>query len=398
MTLIRSLLTAAVVLAGIAGLSSSTRWTSEDISVNVVRLPHGAMQPELVTDRAGTIHMVYLAGEPSAADVFYVRSADGGATFSPPVRVNSAAGSAVATGTIRGAQIALGRNGRVHVTWNGSNRAAQKPTADPASKRAGMPMLYSRLDPSKRAFEAQRNLMTQTTNLDGGGSITADPRGGVYVAWHANGLRGGDEASRRVWIARSLDDGRTFEREAAISDPSTGVCGCCALRLAADRAGDLHVLYRSATNKTHRDIYSLLSRDRGRTFNGGRVHEWDIGACPMTSMSIVQDKQLLGAWETDGQVFFGPLDGSNTPSAPLMTDTTEAASRRKHPRLAINPSGTVLLTWTEGTSWARGGSLAWQAFTPDLKPTSIKGSRRGVPVWSFSAAAVGPDGGFTIFY
>ena len=42
-------------------------------------------------------------------------TADGSATFSVPIKVNSLPGSAIAAGNIRGAHIAIGRNGRVHV-------------------------------------------------------------------------------------------------------------------------------------------------------------------------------------------------------------------------------------------------------------------------------------------
>ena len=398
MRLLSSLLLGVIAFPCVACVPAATYSAADTGSVHIVRLPEGAMQPDLAVDAAGTIHLVYLAGEPSAANVFYVRSSDGGKTLSPHVQVNSGFGSAIAAGTIRGAQIALGRNGRVHIAWNGSGRALPKPPADPRSAHPGTPMLYARMNLDTKAFEPQRNLMTRSTNLDGGGSIAADERGGVYVAWHGNGVEGGGEDARRVWIARSLDDGQTFDKESAVFDPSTGVCGCCALRLFAAPAGDLHVLYRSATDKTHRDIYSLVSRDRGQTFAGARVHRWDIGACPMTSMSMTAGTDVLGAWETDGQVYFAPLSNPAARlTAPVVTDTSEAA-RRKHPRLAVNRSGTVLLTWTEGTSWARGGGLAWQGFTPDGKPTGTRGSRPGVPVWSFSAVAARPDGGFTIFY
>jgi hypothetical protein len=50
----------------------------------------------------------------------YVRREGG----SSPIRsVNGQEGSAIATGTIRGGHIALGKNGRVHVGWNGSHKA-----------------------------------------------------------------------------------------------------------------------------------------------------------------------------------------------------------------------------------------------------------------------------------
>ena len=247
-------------------------------------------------------------------------------------------------------------------------------------------------------FEPQRNLISHTTDLDGGGSIAADENGGVYVAWHGGTADGrGGEASRRVWLARSIDDGATFENERPVSDPSTGVCGCCALRLLMTRAGELHLLYRSATDLVHRDVYSLVSRDHGRTFTGARVQPWEIGACPMTSMSFAASDHVVQAWETDGQVYFNSTAAGDPPKAPPATPKGDAL-RRKHPRLALHQTGSVLLAWTEGTSWGRGGSLAWQVFGPDGRPTAVRGGQAGVPAWSFPAVIARPDGGFTILY
>ena len=47
-----------------------------------------------------------------------------GSHFSTPLRVNSRPGSVIATGTIRGAHLAVGKNGRAHVAWMGSRKAA----------------------------------------------------------------------------------------------------------------------------------------------------------------------------------------------------------------------------------------------------------------------------------
>ena len=95
-------------------------------ALRLIRVPQGGIQPQAIVDDKGVIHLVYFNGEPRQGDLFYVRSTDGGATFSPPLRVNSQAGSAIAAGTIRGGQIALGENGRVHVAWNGSKIARPK--------------------------------------------------------------------------------------------------------------------------------------------------------------------------------------------------------------------------------------------------------------------------------
>ncbi len=111
----------------------------------------------------------------------YARSPDGGATFSPAILVNSQPGSAIAAGTIRGAELALGKAGRVHVAWNGSAQAEPKGPLNPDSGKPGAPMQYSRVNDTGDAFEPQRNMMHHSFGLDGGGSIAADRAGNVYL-------------------------------------------------------------------------------------------------------------------------------------------------------------------------------------------------------------------------
>ncbi len=361
--------------------------------VHVVRVPHGGVQPEVVVDAAGVLHLVYLAGTPAAADVFYTRSANGGRTFVPPVRVNSQTGSAIAVGTIRGAQMALDASGRVHVVWNGSASAEPKPPVNDGQK-PGMPLLYARSAAGAASFEPQRNLMTSTRHLDGGSSVAAGQDGAVYVAWHGNASDGPEgEPARRVWLARSADHGATFSAEVPISPAATGVCGCCGLRLTASPHG-VDVLYRAATDMVHRDVYALHSADGGRTFDAQAVDAWEIGACPMSSMAIVPGQTALYAWEHDGQVAFRA--GRAAATSPAAAAVPAPADRRKHPRLAVDTAGRVLMAWAAGTGWNKGGSVAWQIFADGAALGQID-TREGLPVWSFPAvAAVG--NGFVVLY
>ena len=367
--------------------------------VEFVRVPGHGIQPEAVVDGRGVLHLLYFAGEPRGGDLFYARSNDDGRTFSTPIRVNSQPGSAIATGTIRGGQIAIGRNGRVHVAWNGSDAAEPKGLINPDSGGPSAPFLYARSNADGTAFERQRNLTTRSYGIDGGGSIAADSRGNVYATWQSLPVGGrSGEDHRRVWIARSADDGATFTAEEPAWSEQTGACGCCGMRMLAGPADNLYLLYRSATAATHRDIFLLESSDMARTFRGSRVQSWQIGACPMTSMSIAASASgVLGAWETAGQVYFGTID-TKTARIPAPIAAPGAAGSRKHPRLATGAGGNVLFVWTEGTAWARGGSLAWQVFDPSGRATGAKGLRPGIPVWSFASAVAARDGRFVILY
>ncbi len=354
--------------------------------VTLQRTPDGGIQPQAVTDAAGGVHLIYFKGDPVAGDIYYVRRMAGGA-FSAPLRVNSQPGSAIAIGTIRGAQIAVGRTGRVFVAWNGSGRALPKGPG-------GTPMLFARLQESGRAFEAQRNLITWAGGLDGGGTLAADQDGRVYVAWHANPKADGED-HRAVYLARSTDDGRTFARERRINPDETGVCGCCALRAFVDRSGAVSLLYRMAKNVVQRDMVLLTSSDHGESFVSRPLDPWKLGYCPMSSSSIAQGRQQpLLAWETERQVLWG----RQTTSTIGRVAAPGPGGARQHPVILQGAGGLILLAWTEGTGWERGGGLAWQVYDAAGRPQGNPGRAPGVPVWSLLAATADGANGFTLYY
>lgn len=378
-----------------AALSTASAESTKAPGIRLVRVPNGGIQPQAVLDREGTLHLLYFSGDPKAGDLFYVTSRDSGASWSMPLRVNSIPGSAIALGTIRGGQIAIGKNGRAHVAWNGSAALESKGPLNPEDGRPGAPMLYSRLNSGHTAFEGERSLMTRTFGLDGGGTIAADSAGNVYVAWHgkAPGAAEG-EAGRQVWIAVSHDEGAAFAAEKPAWGQPTGACGCCGMAMFSDSRNALRVLYRSATADIHRDIYLLTSFDHARTFSGRTLHTWDINACPMSSMAFSEGAGMVAAtWETAGQVYF---ENVARPDA-VPAGAPGPGKGRKHPRIAIAPNGDTLLVWTEGTGWQRGGSLAWQLFEPAGRALGDVHTQPGLPVWSF-AALIATPAGFLILY
>ena len=332
--------------------------------------------------------MIFFRGTPARGDLFYMVSADGGRSFATPIQVNSIPDSAIATGTVRGGQIAVGRSGRVHVAWNGSQSAGPGAT----------PMFYTRLNSERTAFEPQRNVMRGGYNIDGGGAVAADRDGHVYVVWHANVAGEREEGQRRVWIARSEDDGRTFESERAVFDEPTGACGCCGLGAFADRRGAMYVLFRSAFEVVNRDMYLLTSRDLGRHFDGQRIDRWNVGACVMSTQAFAEGVSgVFTAWETKGQIYMARVD-ANSGSVSQVVAAPGDDRTRKHPALAVGDDGTVLLAWTEGTAWNKGGAAAWQLFSANGHPIGETDRADGVPVWGLVAAYARPGGGFALTY
>jgi hypothetical protein len=360
-------------------------------TVTLMRVLNRGIQPQVAVDRRGTVHMVYFAGEPGSGDVFYVQMEKGAKQFSTPLHVNSTPGSAIAIGNIRGPQMAIGKNDRVHVAWNGSDKAIKGPHGE-------VPLLYARLNDAGTAFEPERNVIHAAYGLDGGGSVAADDAGNVYVAWHAPkpGVKG--EENRCVWVAHSSDEGKSFAPERQAFSEPTGACGCCGMKAFADSKGDVYCLYRSASERIHRDMWLLTSNAKGGRFQGEKLHEWETGTCPMSMESFCQTGDtVLAAWETADQVYFTRIDRkTERPAAPISPPGDPI--RRKFPVMASNSRSQMILVWTEGMGWQKGGSVAWQVFNGKGKSLGDMGRADGVPTWSLVAVFARPDGSFTIVY
>src|SRR5438067_8363426 len=92
---------------------------AETPRVKVSTSPDDGIQPQAAVDSKGVVHLIYFKGDPKGGDIFYIRREPRQNEFSKPIRVNTQPDTAMALGTIRGAQLAVGKNGRVHVAWDG---------------------------------------------------------------------------------------------------------------------------------------------------------------------------------------------------------------------------------------------------------------------------------------
>ncbi len=365
--------------------------------VALQRAPDGGIQPQAVVDAQGTLHLIYYKGDAGGGDVFHVRRPLTGAGFSQPIRVNTRPGSAIAAGAIRGAQLAPGKSGRVHVVWNGGKGAMKVNITG----KDVTPLLYTRLNDAGTAFEPERNIITHAAGLDGGSSVAADGQGNVYVAWHgAAADNKSGEAGRAVFVARSTDEGKTFQRETSVAPTPTGACGCCGMRAFADTQGAVYILYRAASATSagmNRDEILLVSPRPGAAFDVAYSHPWKLATCPMSSASLTEGAgRVLAAWETSGQVYFAGIDPKtmqvSRPAAP------PAGAKRRFPVAVSNARGETLFVWTEGTAWAKGGAVVWQIFDKDGNATQEKGRADGLPVWSLPTSFARPDGTFVVIY
>lgn len=364
-------------------------WVAAEVRLE--RVPDGGIQPQAAVGKQGTVHLVYYKGNERNGNLFYTHRKPGMQKWETPIRVNSQEGSAIAVGSIRGAHLALGKDGRPHVAWMGSG------TARPEPPTGGHPMLYTRLNDAKDGFEPQRNLIQSVGGLDGGGSIAANANGNVWVAWHGRRPESPEgEIGRAVYFRQSLDEGETFGPEQrAVAEP-TGACGCCGMRAFADLQGRPWFLYRTANDES-RDMALISPKAFGKGHKVNVLNRWPIHSCPMSSAYMVQiNRMLLAATERDNEVLLQFYDTEN--NGVVRTIQPSGQGARKHPVIAVNPQGEILLAWLEDSGWNKAGTFSWQVF--NHKGQAIASVQHGekLPTWSLITAFAEKNGSFVLLH
>ncbi len=323
-----------------ASLAEPSQTAQEaDDRVRVVSVPDNGIVPDAEIDD-GVIHLAYF----SDGNVYYVRSLDGGSSFSEPLRVNSELGFASGAAH-RGPDLAVGDAGRIHVIWYNAAYLKKRPKEESG-------VMYSHLNAGADAFEPDRYLNgTPSDNF----SIAADKNGHVAVIWMARGL----------FVNISNDGGESFSEPA---DMLTDPCECCASRTAYTEDGALTVLYRDKADD-FRDMHLAVLAQGSDEVKHEKISQtpWYIAACPMTGGFLSADRDgLVAGWETKGEIYFTRLDNRGRYVA---AGEIHVSDRGRYPVTLRSHNDDTLVAWKNGTE------LQWQLFDVEDKPKGPQGSK-----------------------
>jgi hypothetical protein len=305
----------------VALFSLAAKAADKPHGVRTVPVPGGGQPVVARADAQGTIHLLYQ----TANGPLYAKSTDNGITFGAAIPVVDKASRRPGL-EFQGADLALGKGGRLHVAMFTNAWKLKLPVSE-------WGFFYARLEPGAKAFSPVRNLNHKPSE---GFSLAADNKGNVTACW----------LSGKLYANVSHDNGTTFGPTVEIN-PAYDPCDCCTTSAVYAADGKLAVLYREETNN-ERDMYVVLWDQRGGEVSRTRSTTlWKIDTCPMTYYGLAhRDRGFVAAWPTKGQIYFARLDGKGRLSPPGEIKTPGTAGHRTG-ILALNGrGGGTLVAWT----------------------------------------------------
>lgn len=216
---------------------------------------------------------VLILGEEEAV-IEMVRSEDGGQTWSRPVevspRVRLQIGEESRRRVVQGAQPVVAADGTLHIAWFDS-------TDDGPFKGLGTVWVASSRD-GGRTFSRRQIATTVESGLrprsssfrlwaTGFPQIAAGPKEEIYVAFTGRPFEN-PEDDGDVYLVRSLDGGRSWERPVRVNDDGTGRMQFFPA-ISVDPNGDVHMMWgdtRDDRGELTYHIYYSVSKDRGLTW------------------------------------------------------------------------------------------------------------------------------------
>lgn len=312
-----ALLAATLLAAGCAPSHHGVPWSdvSEVTPPFLVRAT--ATDPSLAIEPGGRVALTWVTREGSAADAWLSVSADSGAHWSEPVRLEPRAGLVTSFSESRPV-VAWGRDGMLVAAWAAARDTSHAAddiavrVSEDAGRTWGTPRLVN--DDHTDAASTYHGFL----------ALDVLPDGRPMVAWidgRFSAAPGEEPKVADLFAATTSDGGETWSDNVYVAE---GVCPCCRVTLRADqRAGgpvEVAVAFRGAVDDL-RDPRLALSHDGGATFTYDTLmsaDRWKLNGCPSIGPSLTfAEGSGYYAWYT-GETPDSPLEGRPAPGAYLL--------------------------------------------------------------------------------
>jgi hypothetical protein len=278
---------------------------------------HGEAPPRMMFGQDGSIAILYVLGKDvekrfPASALRFVRSADGGTTWSTPTTVTD---DSTTFGSHNFHSLYVALDGTIYAAW-----------LDGRTGTSGTYFTYSK--DGGRTWAPNKKLSVGETCPCCRTAITADAQGVVYAAWRTV-LTGN---VRDIVVARSMDYGATWSAPVRVHADDWIYPGCphAGPSMQIDALGRVHVLWWTGAQRGA-GVYYAISSDEGKSFATPAALYTQQTPVPSHVQLALDGDHVVATWDVmrpHGAVVTARIsrDGGLTFGDPLvLSDTTASA-------------------------------------------------------------------------
>jgi predicted neuraminidase len=295
-------------------------WT---VSKRLTWTAGSSSHPAIAVDSEDTLHVVYDETAPGDYEIYYLRSADGGDTWSAPKRLTWTKERSW------DAAIAVDSSDGLHVFW--------------ADAIPGNFEIYYKKSPDGGVTWSTNKRLTWTADDSFGPSIAVDPSGDLYAAWYDYTPGPAD-----IYYKKSTDGGAvwsTTKRLTWTADNSFYPY------LIAGASGHLYVAWEDET-PGKAEIYFKKSSDGGAAWSINKRLTWnaDDSWTPAIAFAPSGDLHLVWSDYTPGNSEIQYKKSTDKGATRTTTKRlTWTSGTSQYPVMAIDPSGNIHVVWSDHT-------------------------------------------------
>ncbi len=213
-----------------------------------------------------------------SSNILFVRSSDGGTTWSVPLRINQKAGTAIdGDNAVEGAVPCVGPNGEIYTSWAGpvGPGGAYAIVFDKSSDGGSTWLtndIYVTDEPGGWLYTVPGVIQVLGCPVTSCDISTGPFRGNIYINWtdQRNGVTDTD-----IWFKKSTNGGLNWSALKRVNDDPPGKQQFMSWMTVDEITGHIYIVFYDRRNYTdnQNDVYVAYSTDGGENFVNLRVSQ-----------------------------------------------------------------------------------------------------------------------------
>jgi V8-like Glu-specific endopeptidase len=283
----------------------------------------GAGFPAMAVDSSGSPHIVWQESTPGNAEIYYKRSANGGATWKTSQRLTWTSGQS------SNPAMAVAPSGSLHVVWEDDT--------------PGNVEIYYKGSTDGGVTWTAGQRLTWTSGGSHYPAIAVDPAGVIHVVWEDD-----TPGNREIYFKKSGDGGAAWTTAKRLTW-SSGQSGLPAE--AIDSSGHIHGFWEDSTPGNN-EIYYKKSTDGGVSWTAVKRISLTSGDSQYPDSAVDLSGHIHVVWEDltpeNWEIYYNKSkDGGATWTAKERLSWTGGDSR--HPAIAPDSFGNLHVVWLDST-------------------------------------------------